>query len=428
MSNPLRTRQAPGDPPGPAVRRPHAARGGCGTGGRAGSPIRLAWALVMSVCAAAVFLGRREDPAAGRVPAPARYVVVSGQQLEPEPCSATLDAEDCSTTFLCDGETGQVLRWRRPGRKVVQYAACSPWVDEQGRRQVAAVLWSRSPQGLLEWSGIARMSESDAAIIDLVDFDSASTSPPCWAPGTGAVIYFAASDGRIYRHDFDGSRSRPTSLGSPDPKPFPLAWHADGRNPGAIRFFDLTAPADPRLDAYLLAAVESPIALGAGDSVGGRELWWLRLDHDRTSIEAAGRLLEPGSSPAGSAPGDRRCPVLATQPDGSLVLASLARQPNARTYQLRMAPLRFDPQSGAPRVVAGEERTLAEGCVAVSPCFSADGQWVSCFLAARSHLPIFRRALRLTVGRVADPAALPARKAPEQASRPQPLHARRDVL
>lgn len=131
-------------------------------------------------------------------------------------------------------------------------------------------------------------------------------------------------------------------------------------------------PTDPRFDGKLIAS----LSFGGTDRT---ELWWLRLNHDQTSIVAAGRLIVPKAGIHEGSDAEERLPSVATTPDGGLALAFISRPAGETKRQLRLAPLIVDPVRKIPRVEESRIVTLAENRVTWAPAFSADGRWVYSF-------------------------------------------------
>jgi hypothetical protein len=91
-----------------------------------------------------------------------------------------------------------------------------------------------------------------------------------------------------------------------------------------------------------------------------------------------------------------RHPQVARTNDGGLILAYLREERNRRTWQLHVAPIEIDEETGDPSVAAEGDRTLTEGCLAVAPVFSPDARWVTGVLEAD---PPPRTVRRFAVGR-----------------------------
>jgi hypothetical protein len=340
------------------------------------SLVHLVGIVILGPCALAALVGSRADPGGARVYVSSRCTIVPGHYFYPvhEPLQFLPNSTDAS--FALDPETGRIVLWRSSTRDVLLEGTCSPWVDSSGRSEVAGV-WARySGSGLLLESGLARCSYPDGAFIDSIKLDIAPAGPPCWEPTARPRIIFAAHDGHLYRLAFKEARGRGESGHGRQRRPVALTWKAGRPDPGVIAVANPCCPVDPRLPGILLVSLRryTPAATPHRfDSLD--ELWWLRLDPFEATIEEAGPLFE--TDDAASKALDRRFPALATQPDGTLVLAYLAARPTTVEYELRAAPVQLDPKTGTPRAVAKQERILAADCVGIAPAFSADGQWVT---------------------------------------------------
>jgi hypothetical protein len=340
------------------------------------SLVHLVGIVILGRCALAVIVGSRAEPGSARVYNASRCTIVPGRYFYPvhEPLRFLPSSAD--TSFALDPETGRLVQWRSSTRDVLLEGTCSPWVDETGGSQVAGV-WARySDSGLLLESGLARFSYPGGALIDSITLDIVPAGPPCWEPTARPRIIFAAHDGRLYRLALDGARVRDGSGYGRQRRPVVFTWKAGRPGPGLITMENPRCPLDPRLPGILLVSLRrhTPAAT-PHRSESFDELWWLRLDPMEAAIEEAGPLFE--TDDAASKRLDRRFPALATQPDGSLVLAYLAAPRGTVPYELRVAPVQLDPKTRTPHAAAKQERILAADCAGIAPAFSADGQWIT---------------------------------------------------
>ena len=175
-------------------------------------------------------------------------------------------------------------------------------------------------------------------------------------PGAPASVLYVGGDYRCYRST---SGRPPVDRGTEDvadTHPRPFEWQAPLPGAGDVQFRDLTWPDEPRLGGRAL------VSLRFKDRETGRytdwQVWWLQLDRGGTSIVAAGRLLEPG--PSGTAV-SRRHPNLVSVRRRTGPGLSRAR-PGESGYQLRVAPIHFDPDSGSLQAHDVDSRPLAEDC------------------------------------------------------------------
>ena len=194
-----------------------------------------------------------------------------------------------------------------------------------------------------------------------------------------ASVLYVGGDYRLYRVDFGSSLLDGDIEDVADTHPRPLEWLAPLPGAGGVQFRDLTWPDEPRLGGRAL------VSLRFKDRETGRythwQVWWLQLDRGGTSIVAAGRLLEPGSSVTAVS---RRLPNLVSV-RGEPALAYLMQWPGESGCQLRVAPIHFDPDSGSLEAHEVDSRPLAEGCPPTSPVASRTAAGSpSCVPAARS--------------------------------------------
>ena len=150
---------------------------------------------------------------------------------------------------------------------------------------------------------------------------------------------------------------------------------------------DLSWPDEPRLGGRALASLRFK------DRETGRwtdwQVWWLQLDRGGASIIAAGRLLQPNLADAADL---RRLPNLVNV-CGEPALAYLMHRPGESGYQLRVAPIQFDPDSGSPHAHEVDSQTLAGGCLQTGPVASADGRWIAVVRTGVPHLRSERIAI-----------------------------------
>ena len=290
-----------------------------------------------------------------------------------------------------DFESGRLETLPLPPGVGIDKASVSPW-EEDGRRQIVGVGWNRSgaEESLsITDLGLIRMSLPDGEILDrlILSDEALPVAAPCWIPGAPASVLYVGGDFRLYRVDFGSSLLDRGTEDVADTHPRPLEWQAPLPGAGDVQFRDLTWPDEPRLGGRAL------VSLRFKDRETGRytdwQVWWLQLDRGGTSIVAAGRLLEPGPSDTAVS---RRLPNLVSV-RGEPALAYLARRPGESGYQLRVAPIHFDPDSGSPQAHDVDSRPLAEDCSPTSPVASPDGRWITVVRTAGRHLNAERIAI-----------------------------------
>ncbi|MBX6316444.1 MAG: hypothetical protein IRY99_26565, partial [Isosphaeraceae bacterium] len=356
---------------------------------RSGIDRRSAWAVLvvalarlglrfgLILVAVAVALGRLVPPDEGRVLVPERYRVVNGHLASAAPLLGREVPRDAQKPRLLDLVTGRLELLPLPEGEYLAQASLSPWRDRRGERQLVGRWSCFDPKGSVHGGGLARFRFPSGEAIDRVDMDLLPRSPVCWYPGTRARVLFAAADGQLYQFAFEAAGGLPGA----DARPQPLAWRSARPGTGQVALDEPTWPTALRLGGRLIVALRT-IALRHGDHRGEpARLWWLRLDQAGTAIIAAGPLtrcdpLDPVE--------DEHFPAVGAGPEGRLLLAYLVRREDGppTRYELRVAPVHFDPASGAPYTLRSEARALAEDCIAVAPAFTPDDQSIICITLA----------------------------------------------
>jgi hypothetical protein len=331
--------------------------------------VRLVGLLALVSCAVAVGLARLEPAAAHfRLAAPPHYGVINGFVLSTPPGE---------TRFL-DAETGRFCRITVPEGDRLDYGTCSPWQDEEGESQVVGRWSRRTPGGaesLAEEFGLARYSVPSGRVLDRVPLEVVPAGHPCWFPGTAARVLYAGTDGRLYRLSFEGPGAAGGAGGDP-PRPQPIDWRCPA--PGIKQMVrDPVWPTDPRLGGRLIVTLSYRPSAAELALTPGR-LWWLRLSDDGAAVVDAGPLTETepaaGQRPLGRA--EERFPNLAVTPDGALTLAYLWQRERTGVWDLRLARVAIDSETGDPMVPPEGVRTVAGGHLSELPPFSADGRYV----------------------------------------------------
>jgi hypothetical protein len=347
---------------------------------------RLAVAVLLALTGVAVLVGRSSPPRpARRAPGHSSFVYVSSFLLG-------LGVEGVQHL---DPEAGRIEPLPIPEGEALDYARGSPWRDSRGRWQVAGRGWSRSgPRGKQTTRGhcLALYEFPGGAVLDRVETQDLPAGPPCWEPGTSARVLFAALDGALYWHEFEGSDPSGAGYRGGISRPKPLAWACPQPGSGGVLLADPAWPPDSRLGPRLF------VSLVDLERVGGPwwQLWWLRLDRARMAIVAAGPLLRPGPTTPAPEPWDDRFPTLLSGPGGGLAVAYLASRPGVHLSQLRIAPLVIDPATGEP---SAPERgpVLAGDCVGTALAPSADGRSICCVVQPEGSGP---KVLRLDLAEV----------------------------
>lgn len=328
---------------------------------------RLLFLITAVVTVAAVGLGLAfPNPAPQRVVSPPPYQVLGD----------SITVLHGGRSLLMDVETGRLERLSLPLGIGIDNASLSPW-EENGSRQIVGVGWNQSGSGeSSERSDIAlvRLSLLDGAVLNRLTLSDKAfpAGPPCWVPDAQAAVIYAGVDFRLYRVDFDSSNLDDSFGNGADTHPRALTWRDPMFAASDVQVLDLAWPDDSRLGGRALAT------LRIKDHETGKfsdwEVWWLELDRRGASVVAAGRLLQP--NPAATEV-STRLPNLVRAEDGAPALTYLLRIPGRSGYQLRYAPVRFDPVSGAPSALEVESRVLADGCLPVRPAVHSSGRLVT---------------------------------------------------
>ncbi len=326
--------------------------------------------LAIASTISAVTLGRfAPKPAHFRILSGSRYAAVSGYHF------TNLDRVP---RFL-DAETGDFKRVNFGGDDVVDCAACSPWQDEQGTQLLVARWNSNNPDQETQGYGLSRFSFPDGQVVDRYELEVVPTSRPCFFHNEPGRILFAAGDGHLYRFQFPDRRGNKNGETKDTKQPQRIAWKTSRPGPGNPFISDPVWPSDPRFGGRLIVSLTY---LDSDPKAGHRvyrraQLWWIKLNEAATEVVEAGRILAPGTSKLD--PGvnsELRLPSIGTAPDGSLVLAYIHQPDRYAAYQLRLAPLHFQEETGAPTIDAAQSCLLSESCLTVTPTFSSDGRWV----------------------------------------------------
>lgn len=329
--------------------------------------IRLLSLIAALLTSAAIALGRAKPASAPqRIPSPPSYQVLD----------QAVTALHGRGSFAIDRESGRLEKFPLPPGVGIDKASVSPW-EEDGQRQIVGLGWNRSGEEESLASaefGLIRMTLPNGEILNrlILSNDSLPVAAPCWIPNAPASVLYVGGDYRLYRVDF-ASPSDDRGEAAADVRPRPVEWEACLPGDGSVHVRDLTLPDDARLGGRALASLRFK------NSETGRytdwQLWWLRMDRGGASIVAAGRLLDPGPSDTA---GSRRLPNVVSI-GGEAALAYLAQRPGESSGRLRVAPIRFDADSGSPHALEGESRSMAEDCTTTSLVASPDCRWITLF-------------------------------------------------
>ena len=316
-----------------------------------------------------------------------------------------LDVADRSPRWL-DVETGQVAAYSLEDGDVLEAATCSPWVDEKGGRQVIGRWSSRTKDGPMSMSsdfGLARYTFPGGKMVDQVSTEIVPVGPPCWFPGIGARILFAAGDGLLYHYAFEPEPW--IKLADPgarrDAKPRPLNWACDKPGDGNVFISDVTWPEDPRMGGCVVVALrEQSLMPEGGRSYSRTQLWWLKLNFAGTEVVECGRLLPPAEDGLADNQYDERSPTVGTLPDGKLVVSYLLQRGGSPAWELRVAPITLEADRHLPVAHQSESQVLSVRCQPAYPSFTSDGRWINAIsgpTAAESHVTRFSTGSLLKV-------------------------------
>ncbi|MHC5542721.1 hypothetical protein ACYOEI_31235, partial [Singulisphaera rosea] len=242
------------------------------------------------VLGVAVLVGRapHSTPPEVRVLSQPKYAPVN-QQLISHP-----------NILMLDTERGELVPIALGHSLAFNTASCSPWRDEQGRTSIASSWMLRAPGNSSEGSlafKLARFRWPDGKLMEQTEVNFFPASPPAWSPDASGRILVVGWDGQLYRFDFgQDPRNRD---GSSDEFPHrPLNWQSLPQGKVKPMVEDTIWPSDPRLRGLLVS-----VLLLDGHSQGycQRQISWLRISPDASSIEAAGNLapLRSGSPTTG---------------------------------------------------------------------------------------------------------------------------------
>jgi hypothetical protein len=359
------------------------------------SLVRLIVLLAMGTTMIAVGVARLDPPKpTWRAKRPVSHVNVNEYYL---------GVRDRTPRWL-DVDTGRLSAYPLEGDDVLEVANCSPWVDQEGRRQVVGRWSSRTPDGPMSVSsdfGLARYVFPGGQLLDQISTEIVPVSPPCWFPGTRARILFASGDGMLYHFAFEPEpwlKAQGVSEPGHDSRPRPLTWRCPKPGKGEVYMSDLTWPDDPRMEGRVVVALREQENEPSGTrSFSRSRLWWLKLNHAGTDIIDSGRLVAPELKGDDSDDLDQRSPTVGTLHDGRTVLAYFQQSVGKTGWDLRMASIRFEGEGHAPTALHKDSRLLSGRCQPTHTSFSTDGRWLN---AITGQAPTEGRVARLPIADV----------------------------
>lgn len=295
------------------------------------------------------------------------------------------DTERCR--FL-DPDTGRYVNMELGKSNMLLYGTSTPWRQDGEEVQVAGLWMGRDAEtvarGFPEF-GIIRCAFPSGRLIDEIPLEIFPIGNVCWFPEPPGRVLFAGTNGKLYRGIFPGESAAPPPDADEDAEPAlgahvnVLSWACDPPAGGTVRMADPFWPTDPRMKDRILVSLSYRLGSGREAKYTRPKIWWLQLDDQGTTIKAAGPLVAGNENEVGEEGGpvdEERLPSVAATPDGGLALAYLARDTNQFHWNLRLAPIALDAESGRPSVRPSESVRIAENVAIALPAFSTDGAWV----------------------------------------------------
>jgi hypothetical protein len=278
-----------------------------------------------------------------------------------------------------DPNQGKTVDFRLSDNEVLDLATCSPWRDEKGLSQAIGV-WKQyeGPSGPMADVGLGRVSYPEGQVIDIVKTEKLPTSTPCWFPGTSAKVLYAAGDGQLYQCAFEPAeklKSTKATANGFKATPEPLRWDCTMPGVGDVVMSEPHWLDDSQAPGVLLVSlrVQEEVAGSRFPQYSRSQIWWLRLNQNGSTIQAAGRVL---ADDIVNDERDERCPSVGRNAAGELTLAYHRRERDG-TWTLHLAGLNLDRASGVPIQLDNAGKLLVTQCQPVAAAFSRDGRWIS---------------------------------------------------
>ena len=329
---------------------------------------RFAIGTILVSSAAAIGLARLAPQTEGwRMLSPSRYANVN---------TFYFDQGHRGSSWL-DREGGPMREVPFRDEELLEYASCSPWRDEQGRSQVVGRWsWSLRSETPDRAYGLARITFPDGEVLDHVETDVVPVSNPCWYPGTGSRILFAAGDGKLYQCNFESRDDAAVASNSRVMLPRPILWNCKFPDGEGVFLAEPHWPSDPGFSRLLFVSLRSCRGISGKPASSPAQIWWLLLSEAGGSVEEAGRMIAPPTS------GDEvneRCPALGRVAGRSLPLGLLSESRDAPGGSLspgRRARPRDTMPPGPPAeperrlpTTASRTRNSSRAMADVSPSF-----------------------------------------------------------
>ena len=348
------------------------------------SLVKMIGMLAVLACVVAIGLARMAPVASHfRMKSPPIYAVINsyGAQL------------DQSKLNFLDITKGSIQSVGLPRNQYLDFASCSPWVDDRGEYQVVGRFAEyQHGKGVPEVVrvGVARYAMPSGRLISTTPGDTVPNSRPCWYPGHASRILFAGGDGRLYQMDFSGydAELADEPIDNEDyladtemaVEPVAIAWACKPPHDRMV-ISDPFWSDDPRLGGKLIVSLSYWTEKERKEFTPGR-LWWLKLNVEGTEIVEASPLdaSDRSKTPENSS-GRVRFPSIAATPTGGLVLAYLWQgEKTIGDWQVRIESLEFDAKTREPMSIPSSAKTITAAHVGTMPQFSADGRWLYAIL------------------------------------------------
>jgi hypothetical protein len=344
--------------------------------------IRSIGLLALIICGTAIGVGKLAPP-------PAHSSVRSRTGTTQAGVNGVLFPGGDRSARLVDAETGLMRRLETGRDDRIEHVSVSPWADAESHQQAVGRWFHREgdstqlvPQGI----GLARVELPSGRLLNRIETRMAPVAPPCWSTGVEASVIFAAGDGSLYRFAFEKADS-PYSLS--DEKPVRLTWRCKAPGEGHVYLAEPSRPTHPRWRGRLLVSLNTQSMVDGLPKMSVGQIWWLELNAAETEIVAAGPVT--GSSETNQL---ERCPTVVGSPSNP-ALAYISPGLSGRRWELRVAPVEFVGDEGAPVARTGKSVVLATDCAPAPPAVSADGQRLT-FLVRPETKDASHRCVNLT--------------------------------
>jgi hypothetical protein len=292
---------------------------------------------------------------------------------------AHIVSEYNDSIHVLEPETGRLKPLALPIGESLFRPSFSP---HRGNRQDVALAAGISFDRLTGEYFLTRMLLPGGEVLGRVPCAAIPAGALCWDPESPSRVLFASGDGQLHCASFD--TAEPASGQAPALRP--ISWVKE-LSPGSdVLLHDPCWPVDACLSGRVLVSMRQRKKSTGRPELSAARLWWLKLDPERSTIVEAGPLEKSGDPlMAENQDGDLRYPSVSATAGGALVIAFQVFWRGHSTGELRVAPLRFDPRTGAPSILTSAAVCLVDGCVRMAPAFSSDGRRVACLVRRRDR-------------------------------------------